>query len=178
MRIIGGKYKGIRFAIPIGLKVRPTTDMAKESLFNVIENKYDLTSLNILDLFAGTGGISFEFASRGCNKVTCVEIDNKHIKLILSYIQKLNVTNIVLKRADVFRFLKETKETYDIIFADPPYSFNTIKDLPTLVFEYKCLKQNGVFILEHPKDMDFSTHPNFSELRVNGSVHFSWFSYK
>lgn len=177
MRIIGGKYKG-RIINPIpGLKARPTTDFAKESLFNVLNNRVDFESISVLDLFSGTGSIGFEFASRGAEIVHIVEKDQKHIKGIRRVIDSIRFTNIKIIHIDVKAYLKTCKLRYDIVFADPPYDLVWLNDIPDLIMESGVLKEDGVFILEHPRTMDFKNHKMFFEHRNYGSVNFSFFSH-
>lgn len=175
MRIIGGKYKG-RKIIPVsGLKARPTTDFARESLFNILNNRIDFNSVTVLDLFSGTGSISFEFASRGVEAVHLVEKDTKHIMGIRRVINDVGFTNIKPIHIDVKAFLKTCTSRYDIVFADPPYALSWLKDIPDLVIESGVLKEDGFFILEHPRDISFDDHRLFFEHRNYGGVNFSFF---
>jgi 16S rRNA (guanine966-N2)-methyltransferase len=176
LRIIGGKYKG-RIISPIsGLKARPTTDFAKESLFNILKNRVDFESISVLDLFSGTGCIGFEFASRGAEVVHLVEKDQKHIVGIRHTIDNIGFTNIKTIHIDVKAYLKTCKFKYDIVFADPPYELDWLKSIPDLVIESDILKEDGFFILEHPRSMDFKNHDRFFEHRNYGSVNFSFFA--
>lgn len=176
MRIINGKFKGRRFSPPTNITARPTTDFAKESLFNVITNNYfDLEGITALDLFSGTGSISFEFVSRGCSNVTAIEMSEKHLAFIKKTASELKITNLRTSRIDVFRFLKGCSQKYDIIFADPPYQLDSLKTLPDLVFEHSLLTEGGLFVLEHGSSNFFSNHPHFVEHRSYGNVHFSFF---
>lgn len=154
---------------------RPTTDFAKENLFNVLNNQIDFEGLNVLDLFTGTGSISFEFASRGADRITSIEKDFKSVKFIKKTIVDLKFENIDIKCADAFKIIKKTPEKYDLIFADPPYDMKGIETLPDLIFENELLKDDGLFILEHSQDYDFKSHSRLKELRKYGSVHFSMF---
>ncbi len=175
MRIIGGKYKG-RIINPIsGLKARPTTDFARESLFNILNNRIDFETVNVLDLFSGTGSIGFEFASRGAEAVHLVERDQKHIAGIRRTIDNIGFTNIKPIHIDVKAYLKACKINYDIVFADPPYDLDWLKSIPDLVIESGILKEDGFFVLEHPRSMDFKNHKRFFEHRNYGSVNFSFF---
>ena len=162
MRIITGKYKGRHFEIPRSFKARPTTDFAKENIFNVLTGYIDFEGATALDLFSGTGSISLELASRGCARVISVEADRDHHRFILQCLQKLGVTEggVTPLRGDAFRFIKSCKMQFDFIFADPPYA---LKELPTM------------FVFEHGKDQNFTDHPNFVEHRSYGSVNFSIF---
>jgi 16S rRNA (guanine966-N2)-methyltransferase len=136
LRIISGKYKGKRITIPRQFRSRPTTDFAKENLFNIISNYFDFEELSVLELFAGTGSISFEFASRGCTDIDLVESDYKTCMFIDKVISSLNLERIKPIKADVFKFIKYCRKTYDIIFADPPYELEQIDILPSLIFKY------------------------------------------
>ena len=176
MRIIGGELKGRIFKPGRNFKARPTTDFAKENLFNILNNKIDFEETKILDLFAGTGSISFEFASRGCQSITTVEIDHVHFAFISSVIKQLKLEeNIRLLRYDVLKFIPSCTETYDLIFADPPYEMKSLKDIPDLIFSNKLINPGGMLILEHGKTDNFASHPNLNQQRVYGSVHFSFF---
>lgn len=175
MRIIGGKYKGRRITPPPGFKARPTTDFARESLFNILNNRIDFEEVSVLDLFAGTGSISYEFASRGAKEVHLVEMDMRHISGIRRIIKDLGITNIKTIHIDVKAFLKACSVKYDVVFADPPYELSWLKDIPDLVTGSGILKEDGFFILEHPKDMSFSSHRLFFEHRNYGGVNFSFF---
>ncbi len=175
MRIITGKYKGRHFDIPRTFKARPTTDFAKENIFNVLNGYIDFDGASALDLFAGTGSISLEMLSRGCAPVISVEADRDHSAFISQCMKKIGATDNILIRGDVFRFLKKCHETFDFIFADPPYALDNLASLPSLVFEHELLKPEGVFVLEHGKDYDFSEEPHFVEHRSYGSVNFSLF---
>jgi len=175
MRIITGKYKGRHFEIPRSFKARPTTDFAKENIFNVLIQYVDLEDATALDLFSGTGSITLELLSRGCSQVISVEMDRDHHRFICECIKKLDTQACIPLRADVFRFLKSCKTQFDFIFADPPYALKEIPTIPDLIFEKGLLKENGLFILEHGKDHDFYEHPHFVEHRSYGSVNFSLF---
>ena len=175
MRIVGGQYRGRVFDPGKKFKARPTTDMAKESLFNVLQNSIDFESIRALDLFSGTGSISYEFASRGCTDVTAVEINIAHIQFIKEVIEKLGEKHIRVVKSNVFVFAAHIKEQFDLIFADPPYDHPKFADVADLIFRNNLLKPEGLFILEHSGQFDYSSHPNFKELRRYGSVHFSMF---
>lgn len=175
MRIISGKYGGRRFSPPPSFKARPTTDFAKENLFNVLNNEIDWEETSALDLFGGTGSISFELASRGCTYVTCVEKQFAHAAFIEKVQEQLKISNMKVFKMDVFKYLDYNKEQFDLIFADPPYDLKNFADVPRLILEKDLIKDGGVFILEHPRDMDFSELPLFREKRVYGSVNFSIF---
>lgn len=178
MRIVGGKYRGRIFNPGKTFKARPTTDMAKESLFNVLQNYTDLENTKALDLFSGTGSISYELVSRGCPDVTAVEINVAHIQFIKEVIEKLGEKNIRLVKSNVFVFAARIKEQFDLIFADPPYDHPKFSEVADLIFKNNLLKPGGLFILEHSGQFDYSGHVNFKELRRYGSVHFSLFELK
>ena len=176
MRIITGIYKGRHFDIPRTFKARPTTDFAKENIFNVLMQYVDFDGATALDLFSGTGSISLELVSRGCQQVVSVEQDRDHHRFIQQCLQKLNCKVCIPIRGDVFRFLKSCHQQFDFIFADPPYALQELPQIPELVFEKQLLKPEGIFVFEHGKDYDFSQHPHFLEHRSYGSVNFSLFT--
>jgi 16S rRNA (guanine966-N2)-methyltransferase len=176
MRIIGGELKGRLFNPGKNFKARPTTDFARENLFNILNNTINFEETKVLDLFAGTGSISFEFASRGCKSVTSVEIDHVHYAFISSVTKQLKLENVIrLLRYDVRKFIPRCVEKYDLIFADPPYQLATLKEIPDLVFEFQLLNPQGILILEHGKNDNFAAHPSLFQQRIYGSVHFSFF---
>lgn len=177
MRIVSGKYKGRKIVPPKNFTARPTTDFAKENLFNVLNNIIDFEGIDVLDLFSGTGGISCEFLSRNCNSVVAVEKDFSNHKFIQKCIKEINEEKkSTVLNFDAFKFLQTTEKSFDLIFADPPYNLSHIDTLPTIIFERKLLKEDGIFIFEHSSDYDFSKEPHFSQLRKYGSVHFSIFN--
>ena len=175
MRIITGKYKGRHFDIPRSFKARPTTDFAKENIFNVLTQYVDLEEATALDLFSGTGSISLELLSRGCSKVVSVEMDRDHHRFICECLKKLGDDHCTPLRADAFRFIKSCKIQFDLIFADPPYALKELPTIPDLIFEKGLLTEGGIFVFEHGKDHDFTQHPHFIEHRSYGSVNFSLF---
>jgi len=175
MRIISGIYKSRRFDIPKNFKARPTTDFAKENIFNVIGNLIDLDGKSALDLFAGTGSISFEFLSRGCKEVVCVEKDAAHHAFIKKVKDELKTGQLQAIRADALKYIKSANRMFDLIFADPPYSLKELPQIPELILSQNLLNPNGIFIMEHPKENDFSHLPGFSQRRVYGAVNFSIF---
>ena len=176
MRIISGIYGRRRFKVPSSFKARPTTDFAKENLFNVLANIVDIDGVDALDLFAGTGSISFELLSRGCRRVTSIEQDRAHYAFILKVAKELKTESLNAINGDVFRFLNTAHEqSFDFIFADPPFSLTTLPDVPRLVIERNILREGGVFVMEHSKENDFSGLPFFSQKRVYGAVNFSIF---
>lgn len=173
MRIITGKYKGRHFDIPRTFKARPTTDFAKENIFNVMLGYIDFEEATALDLFAGTGSISLELLSRGCSDVVSVEQDRDHANFIRQCMEKLGTIDHTLVRTDAFRFMNTCKKTFDIIFADPPYALPTLTEIPDKALP--LLKEDGILVLEHSKKNDFSQHSRFVEHRAYGSVNFSIF---
>lgn len=178
MRIITGKYKGRRFEVPRTFKARPTTDCAKENIFNVLQGYIDFDEAIALDLFSGTGSISLEMLSRGCRQVVSVEADRDHANFIRQCMQKLGDENCSLIRGDVFRFLKSCRQQFDLIFADPPYALKELPDIPDIITPKEgggLLAEGGVFVFEHGKQYDFSQHSRFVEHRAYGSVNFSLF---
>ncbi len=175
MRIITGKYKGRHFDIPHSFKARPTTDFAKENIFNVLTQYVDLEEAAALDLFSGTGSISLELLSRGCSTVVSVEMDRDHHRFICECLKKLGDVHCTPLRADAFRFIKSCKKQFDLIFADPPYALKELPTIPDLIFEKGLLAEGGIFVFEHGKDHDFTQHPHFIEHRSYGSVNFSLF---
>lgn len=176
MRIISGIYGRRRFDVPSTFSARPTTDFAKENLFNVINNLTDLEGLDALDLFAGTGSISFELLSRECRSVTAVEKNNAHASFIEKVTKELKTDAFRLIRGDVFRYLNSAPaQSFDFIFADPPYALKELPEVPGLVIERNLLREGGIFVMEHPKEHDFSALPFFNQRRVYGSVNFSIF---
>ena len=175
MRIITGLYKGRHFDVPRSFKARPTTDFAKENIFNVVNGYMDLDGTVALDLFAGTGSISLELLSRGCSHVVSVEADRDHAAFIRQCMTKIGTDDCLLIRGDVFRFMKSCKQQFDFIFADPPYALKQLPEIPSLIFQDGLLKDGGLLVFEHGKDNDFSAHKHFVEHRSYGSVNFSLF---
>lgn len=176
MRIISGIHKGRVIQPPKNLRARPTTDFAKENLFNVIASNLDIEEMDVLDIFAGTGSISYEFASRGAASVVSVEINAVHHNYIKNTAAGFGFTNLYAVKANAFLYLKSNAKQFDIIFADPPYDLAGIETIPNLIFERNMLKNTGWLILEHSKEYDFSNHPKFSQQRSYGSVQFSIFT--
>ena len=185
MRIITGKFKGRHFDIPRSFKARPTTDFAKENIFNVLTQYVDFEGATALDLFSGTGSISLELVSRGCAHVISVELDRDHHRFISDCLKKLDTDVCVPLRGDVFHFIKSCKQQFDFIFADPPYALKELPTSPDLILGRQedgktgkpgLLKDDGIFVFEHGKDYNFSEHPNFVEHRSYGSVNFSLFA--
>ncbi|WP_422084119.1 RsmD family RNA methyltransferase [Ulvibacterium sp.] len=176
MRIISGEYKGKRILAPKKLPVRPTTDMAKEALFNILNNQYYFKDVSVLDLFSGTGNISYEFASRGAEPISAVDVNSHCIKFISQVARELNF-NITPIKSDVWAYLEKSDIKYDIIFADPPYDVALVdfEKIPQLVFENDLLVENGILVIEHSKHMDLSQCHNFSNSRKYGGSVFSFF---
>ncbi|MFO7869665.1 MAG: RsmD family RNA methyltransferase [Bacteroidales bacterium] len=175
MRIVSGLYRGRILQAPQSFKLRPTTDKAKESLFNILNNEYDFDNIRILDLFAGIGSISFESASRGCEYVVSVEKNSKHARFIHIQKENLKIDTIHVVCQDVRLYLQMCDESYDVIFADPPYELPWIDDLPGLIFQSSVVSHESVVIIEHSSQTSFEKHPQFSHTRRYGKVHFSWF---
>jgi 16S rRNA (guanine966-N2)-methyltransferase len=175
LRIIGGKYKGRRINPVSGLKARPTTDLAREGLFNILNNRIDFESVSVLDLFSGTGSISFEFASRGAPIIHLIEKDMRHIAGIRRIINDIGFTSIKPVHIDVRAYLKTCTFRYDIVFADPPYELRWLEEIPELVTESGVIKEDGFLILEHPRSISFNSHVLFFEHRNYGGVNFSFF---
>ena len=175
MRIIGGQYKGRRIPVSKNLRARPTTDFARENLFNILSNQFDFEDCTVLDLFSGAGSISYEFVSRGAKETYLVEQDGYHFRFIKNVIEQIGFKNIypVKGRAEVY--LEKTKRKFDIIFSDPPYDSRILPKLLPLVFQTEVLNENGWFVLEHSDKYRFNEDKHFKELRCYGSVHFSIF---
>ncbi|MCK0162041.1 RsmD family RNA methyltransferase [Allomuricauda sp. F6463D] len=176
MRIISGKYKGKRLTAPKKLPVRPTTDMAKEALFNILNNRFYFDELKVLDLFSGTGNISYEFASRGAKKITAVDGHQGCVGYISKTAQELDFPISTIK-SDVYKFLQRTSEKFDLIFADPPYGFDheQFLNIADIVFEKELLLSEGLLIVEHSEQTNLSEYPKFSEQRKYGGSIFSFF---
>ena len=177
MRIIGGKFKGRKFIPPAkNWPTRPTTDFAKEALFNILNNRLSFEDSKVLDLFGGTGSHSYEFISRGCRDVTYVDRHRACIRFVEKTAQTLSIENYIqIRRADVFRFLKNHRRRYDYIFADPPFDMADIDRIPKLILENKLLKKEGMLVIEHDDKKSFERHPHFVESRGYGKIIFSFF---
>lgn len=176
MRIIRGKYRSRRFSPPKNFPSRPTTDYAKESLFNILENRIELEGLDVLDLFAGTGNISLEFLSRGAANVTSIDQNYAAYKYMKTTQHELGEKGWQILKQDVFKIIPKLSLSYSLIFADPPFGLKGVLDIPKLIFEYELLKPEGDLIIEHGQETDFSAHPNFKEIRKYGGVNFSFFN--
>ncbi len=175
MRIISGSHKGKTIVAPKSLPVRPTTDFAKEALFNILENNFEMDELHVLDLFSGTGNISYEFASRGAKMITSVDLNFNCFNFIKKVAKELDLAAIQVFKADVFKFLCKHSQQYDFIFADPPYDLKNINEIAQLVFDNSLLKEHGWLIVEHDKRTDLKNHPNYVQTRKYGNVNFSIF---
>ncbi|MGM9738146.1 MAG: RsmD family RNA methyltransferase [Candidatus Cryptobacteroides sp.] len=175
MRIIGGKLKGRAISVPPEFKARPTTDLAKESLFNILDNEYEFEGLKILDLFSGTGSISYEFASRGAGHVWSVEMNPQYSSFIKKQADRLGLSNLTTVHHNVFDFIPLCKEKFDIIFADPPYALEGLETLPDRILEAGLVYPERYLILEHGSEHSFTTHRCFVKEKVYGRVHFSFF---
>lgn len=175
MRIIGGRLRGLRLNPPKNLPVRPTTDLAKEALFNILNNQIEFEDLKVLDLFSGTGNISLEFASRGAISVTSVDRSVQCIHYLNDTARQHGLTQIKTFKADVFKYLDMETDRYDMIFADPPYDLNRIPDISKIVFEKDLLLPDGMLIVEHQSMQNLSQHPAFVEQRKYGHSSFSFF---
>lgn len=175
MRIISGKYKGRSISPPKNFKARPTTDMARESLFNILSNYVDFEKLYVLDLFAGTGSIGFEFISRGATEVEMVEKNYRHFQHLHKIKNLLQIDNLKIKKTDFYLYIKKTNKKFDLVFADPPYDLKEFEKIPAIILNADILTKDGLFILEHPKNYNFSKHERFFEHRNYGSVNFSFF---
>ncbi len=175
MRIVSGTYKGRRLHPPGNLPVRPTTDFAKEALFNVLNNVLDYENTTVLDLFSGTGAISYEFISRGCKRVTAIDNHPRCVSYIHNTALELKMGNLYPQKANVLTYVKQSLDSFDLVFADPPYDLPQLPSLPGLVLSGNLLAPGGLFILEHPKKYDFSKEPGFEQHRKYGEVNFSFF---
>ncbi|MEI8006882.1 MAG: RsmD family RNA methyltransferase [Bacteroidota bacterium] len=175
MRIISGIYRGRKIHPPNNLPLRPTTDFAKEALFNVLNNLVEYENLRVLDMFAGTGSISYEFISRGCISVTAIEKDPRCLSFIHKTGLELKMLNLFPQKSNALTYIRQALNTWDLVFADPPYDMPQLPELPGLVLSGEVLAPGGLFILEHPKRYDFSEFPGFDQHRNYGEVNFSFF---
>ena len=176
MRIIGGKLKGKTIFPPMGYKARPTTDFAREGLFNILDNEYEFEDLKVLDLFGGTGAVAFEFASRGAGHVWSIEMARENAAFIKREAARLGLGNVTSVHSNVFDFLPICKEKFDIVFADPPYALEGLDSIPDKVLSRDLLHPGCYFILEHGGEYSFKEHPCFVKERNYGRVHFSFFT--
>jgi len=175
LRIISGKNKRRKIVAPSNLPVRPTTDMAKESLFNILNNQIDYSQTKVLDLFAGTGNISFEFASRGCPEIIAVDINKLCIAFIKQTAEKLDYPMLTALQSEYISFLSRTNRKWDLIFADPPYGMENTDKLPREIFNNGLLNADGILIIEHDKHLDFTSYKELFDHRKYGKVNFSFF---
>lgn len=178
MRIISGQHKGRKFYPPKHLPYRPTTDFAKTAIFNILANYFDFEKINVLDLFSGTGSISLEFASRGCQHITSIDKHPGCVAFLKETATKLNLQQINAHKWDVFQFLNSCNEKYEIIFSGPPYALKNIEDIHRIVFEKKLLNQNGWLIIEHNIQLSLDHLPNLIDKRNYGTTVFSIFMQK
>lgn len=178
MRIIGGKYKGKKLFPPKNTNIRPTTDRAKEGLFNILNNYFNLNEISILDLFSGSGAISFEFASRSAKRIVAIEKNFENQLFIQQTIDDFKLENILSHRKDALRYLKNCTDVFDIIFADPPYSYQVYEKIISHVFNRQLLSRKGFLIIEHDGNKNFNTHPKFLLDKEYGNVHFTFFEEK
>ncbi len=176
MRVISGKYKSRRFSPPKNFPSRPTTDSAKEGLFNILINRFDLEDVEVLDLFAGTGNISLEFLSRGAKSVLSIDSHFVSFKFMKKSMHDVGAENWKVIKNDVFKYVPKIDRQFDIVFADPPFGLKNIYDIPKLVLESTLLKEDGLLVVEHGRETDFSEITNFESLRNYGGVNFSFFS--
>jgi 16S rRNA (guanine966-N2)-methyltransferase len=175
MRIVSGKFKGLRIDPPGNLPVRPTTDIAKESLFNILNNHFDFEEIRVLDLFSGTGNIVYELASRGCTDITSIDINFNCIRFIKQTVEKLKIEGVQIFKSDVFKFLDMINEKFDIIFADPPYDLQRIPELAETIIKKDLLNPDGWLIIEHSSLQKLDNLPKFAEQRIYGQSSFSIF---
>ncbi|MGB1248087.1 MAG: RsmD family RNA methyltransferase [Chitinophagales bacterium] len=175
MRIIAGKYGGLNLKVPMFEPTRPTTNIAKEALFSSLENYYNFDNIRYLDLFAGTGQLSYEMASRGCTDITSIEMHPKCVTFIEKTIEKLDIQGMRVFQADVFKYMESCNQQFDLIFAGPPYPLPTLNTIPDKIFENNLVEGKGWFILEHNPNHNFKNHPNFYKKRNYGQTIFSIF---
>jgi 16S rRNA (guanine966-N2)-methyltransferase len=175
VRIISGRFRSKQIHPPSNIPVRPTTDFAKESLFNILNNIVDFEETRVLDLFAGTGSISFEFISRGSGQVTAIDTNPNCIAFIQRMAGEMKTDSLMAIRTDVFRFIKSPGTSYNLVFADPPYDMEEIDTLPVKILSGTLLETDGWFIMEHSRHYEFSEHPDFYDHRKYGNVHFTIF---
>ena len=175
MRIIGGDLRGRAIVPPSNFSARPTTDFAKEGLFNVLINDIDFSEVSALDLFSGTGGITYEMASRGCEDIVAVEMNAQHARFIKLMVGSFKLEGVQVVRHNVFDFLPICKKDFDFIFADPPYEIAGLETIPEKVLSTNILKEGGLFVLEHSGSFNFADNPRFIKEKKYGNVHFSFF---
>lgn len=178
MRIIRGKYKTRRFKVPKGFPSRPTTDFAKEGLFNIIENQYDIEDLEVLDLCSGTGNIAIEFLSRDASHVTAVDSNYNCIRNLKKIAKDLDCeSDLDIIKSDILKYLPKISKKYDIIFSDPPFDYKSHDKIVELVFQQELLKENGILIIEHGRETNLENITHFENMRKYGNVMFSFFSH-
>jgi len=177
MRIIGGEHGGRRFYPPANIPARPTTDIAKEGLFNTLQHMIDFENIKTLDIFGGTGSISYELASRGASDLTLIERDRRLVGFIQQTVDSLRMDGFKIIQGDVFKFLNTHQEQYDFIFAGPPYALNEIDMIPDIIFKQNLLDKEGLFILEHTPRNDYQKHPQFLRMKNYGTTIFTFFSW-
>lgn len=177
MRIVSGKYKGRKFSPPKGIKARPTTDMAREALFNILKAEIDIHAVDVLDLFAGTGAISLEFLSRGARSATAIDINMLSKRCMESVKKEWEVKNFKVVKADVFKLMKHPNMAFDVVFADPPYGHKRFSEIPDSILESGWLKSDGLLIVEHSSDQNFEKNPHCYAQRNYGNVNFSFFRF-
>lgn len=175
MRIISGRFKGKQIIAPRNLPVRPTTGFAKEALFSILNNNFDFEAINVLDLFAGTGNISYEMASRGVSQITAVDANYACVRFINKTAEKLALTGLQAMKSDALQFVNRAYQKWDVIFADPPYDYENYLELIESVQAKSLLKEGGLLVIEHGRENDFSDHPQLKDHRKYGHVHFSFF---
>lgn len=175
MRVIGGKLKGKTFWPPQGYSARPTTDFAREALFDILDNEYEFDEMQVLDLFGGTGAVSYEFASRGAGHVWTVEMNRDNASFIRGQASRFGLDNLTVVHSNVFDFLPLCREKFDIVFADPPYALDGLEGIPDKVLSAGILHPDRYFVLEHGSEHSFREHPCFVKEKVYGRVHFSFF---
>jgi len=178
MRIVGGKFKGRRFTPPAkNWPTRPTTDFAKEALYNILTNRIDFEETSVLDLFGGSGNHCYEVISRGATSVTYVDNHYSCIQYVKKISQELEIDSfLTILKNDVFRYIKNSTDTFDYIFCDPPYDMDNLRDIPNKVFEKTLLSSSGLLVIEHDQSNDFHDHPYYKEERKYGGTIFSFFS--
>ena len=176
MRVISGTLGGRKFYPPNNLPTRPTTDFAKTGLFNILNNYFDFSEISFLDLFSGTGSLSYEFASRGCQRIVSVDKDIRAVEFIRKMKKEWGIAAIEVRKSDVFKFLESNSEQFNIIFAGPPYALEVIDEIPEKILSKNILKEDGWFILETSPKHQFKDHPHLLQMRNYGQTHFHFFS--
>jgi len=178
MRIIRGRYKGKKIQAPKNLRARPTTDFAKESLFNILANSYDFEGLSVLDLFAGTGNISYEFLSRGAEEIWAVDMDRAAVKFMHQFKEQNTFDQLKIVHANTYAFLRTCLTSFDIVYADPPYKHKHVSKLHEKIFDSQVLKKNTLLIIEHGPETEYTDSSYLTETRKYGNVNFSFFKYE